>query len=136
MPAMHLAEHIGMAFKSLVALPEYTPDVLRPFHSGKLSNHDEAPAAIKSCYSSSLFGGFGSPVVKVPDQGRRVMSSSPVLLKSRRLGQRCTFNLSRAETSYRWCGVVVRRRGVPAEVSSTSLDNGSKLCGPSPKALV
>ncbi|GFY08743.1 hypothetical protein TNCV_5006561 [Trichonephila clavipes] len=28
------------------------------------------------------------------------------------------------------------RRGVPAQVSSTSLDHGSKLRGPSPKALV
>ncbi|GFV87971.1 hypothetical protein TNCV_782511 [Trichonephila clavipes] len=44
-------------------------------------------------------------------------------------------NLSRAETSSRWCGMVVRR-GVPAQVSSTSLDHGSKLRGPSPKALV
>ncbi|GFV67581.1 uncharacterized protein TNCV_4622611 [Trichonephila clavipes] len=56
-------------------------------------------------------------------------------LKTRRVGQRCTLNLSRAETSSRWCGVVVRR-GVPAQVSSTSLDHGSKLRGPSPKALV
>ncbi|GFW38117.1 uncharacterized protein TNCV_601931 [Trichonephila clavipes] len=38
-----------------------------------------------------------------------VMSSSPVPLKTRRVGQRCTLNLSRAETSSRWCGVVVRR---------------------------
>ncbi|GFT34046.1 hypothetical protein TNCV_4384931 [Trichonephila clavipes] len=37
--------------------------------------------------------------------------------------------------SSRWCGVVVRR-GVPAQVSSTSPDHGSKLRGPSPKALV
>ncbi|GFU53164.1 transposable element Tcb1 transposase [Trichonephila clavipes] len=36
------------------------------------------------------------------------MSSSPVLLKTRRVGQRCTLYLSRAEMSYRWCGVVVR----------------------------
>ncbi|GFU11458.1 uncharacterized protein TNCV_1983671 [Trichonephila clavipes] len=64
-----------------------------------------------------------------------VTSSSPVSLKTRRVGQRCTLNLSRAETSSRWCGVVVRR-GVPAQVSSTSLDHGSKLRGPSPKALV
>ncbi|GFU09546.1 uncharacterized protein TNCV_4091011 [Trichonephila clavipes] len=64
-----------------------------------------------------------------------VTSSSPVPLKTRRVGQRCTLNLSRAETSSRWCGVVVRR-GVPAQVSSTSLDHGSKLRGPSPKALV
>ncbi|GFX27498.1 uncharacterized protein TNCV_4995531 [Trichonephila clavipes] len=66
-----------------------------------------------------------------------VTSLSPVPLKTRRVGQRCTLNLSRAETSSRWCGVVVRRGGgVPAQVSSTSLDHGSKLRGPSPKALV
>ncbi|GFX22305.1 uncharacterized protein TNCV_2951461 [Trichonephila clavipes] len=37
-----------------------------------------------------------------------VTSSNPVPLKTRRVGQRCTLNLSRAETSSRWCGVVVR----------------------------
>ncbi|GFT83685.1 hypothetical protein TNCV_2826121 [Trichonephila clavipes] len=31
-----------------------------------------------------------------------VTSSSPVPLKTRRVGQRCTLNLSRAETSSRW----------------------------------
>ncbi|GFW43685.1 hypothetical protein TNCV_4770341 [Trichonephila clavipes] len=36
------------------------------------------------------------------------MSSSPVPLKTRHVGQRCTLNLSRAETSSRGCGVVVR----------------------------
>ncbi|GFY23423.1 uncharacterized protein TNCV_3941161 [Trichonephila clavipes] len=40
-----------------------------------------------------------------------VTSSSPVPLMTRRVGQRCTLNLSRAETSSRWCGVVVRRGG-------------------------
>ncbi|GFW32449.1 uncharacterized protein TNCV_676081 [Trichonephila clavipes] len=63
-----------------------------------------------------------------------VTGSSPVPLKTRRVGQRCTLNLSRANV-LRWCGVIVRR-GVPAQVSSTSLDHGSKLRGPSPKALV
>ncbi|GFS76755.1 uncharacterized protein TNCV_1623081 [Trichonephila clavipes] len=63
-----------------------------------------------------------------------VTSSSPVPLKTRRVGQRCTLNLSRAETSSRWCGVVVRRGEVPAQVSSTSLDYGSKLRGPLPKS--
>ncbi|GFY00713.1 phospholipase D1 [Trichonephila clavipes] len=53
----------------------------------------------------------GSPVVKLLDHGRHVMSSSPVPLKIRRVGQRCTLNLSRAETSSRWCDVVVRRGG-------------------------
>ncbi|GFV48436.1 hypothetical protein TNCV_3027061 [Trichonephila clavipes] len=33
-----------------------------------------------------------------------VTSSSPVPLKTRRVGQRCTLNLSRAEMSSRWCG--------------------------------
>ncbi|GFV21420.1 uncharacterized protein TNCV_2371771 [Trichonephila clavipes] len=40
-----------------------------------------------------------------------VTSSSPVPLKTRRVGQRCTLNLSIAETSSRWCGVVVRTGG-------------------------
>ncbi|GFX43959.1 uncharacterized protein TNCV_4112381 [Trichonephila clavipes] len=65
-----------------------------------------------------------------------VPSSSPVPLKARCVGERCTLNLSRAQTSSRCCGVVVRRGGTPAQVSSTSLDHGSKLRDPSPKALV
>ncbi|GFT89802.1 uncharacterized protein TNCV_1665611 [Trichonephila clavipes] len=40
-----------------------------------------------------------------------VTSSSPVPPKTRRVGQRCKLNLSRAETSSRWCGVVVRIGG-------------------------
>ncbi|GFX96158.1 hypothetical protein TNCV_2290471 [Trichonephila clavipes] len=32
--------------------------------------------------------------------------SSPVPLKTRCVGQRCTLNLSRAETSSRWCGAM------------------------------
>ncbi|GFX19040.1 uncharacterized protein TNCV_323441 [Trichonephila clavipes] len=65
-----------------------------------------------------------------------VTSSSPVPQKNRRVGQRCTLNLSRAETSSSWCGVVVRRGGVPGQVSSPSLDHGSKLRSPAPKAFV
>ncbi|GFY26942.1 uncharacterized protein TNCV_930831 [Trichonephila clavipes] len=38
-----------------------------------------------------------------------VTSSSLVLLKTCRAGQRYTLNLSRAETSSLWCGVEVRR---------------------------
>ncbi|GFT83925.1 transposable element Tcb2 transposase [Trichonephila clavipes] len=45
-----------------------------------------------------------------------VTSSSPVPLKTRRVGQRCMLNLSRAETSSRWCGVVVRRGGASSSV--------------------
>ncbi|GFX08668.1 uncharacterized protein TNCV_61951 [Trichonephila clavipes] len=53
-------------------------------------------AAVAEWYRHRIVAGF-------------VTSSSPVPLKTRRVGQRCTLNLSRAETSSRWCGVVVRR---------------------------
>ncbi|GFS47782.1 hypothetical protein TNCV_3597951 [Trichonephila clavipes] len=39
------------------------------------------------------------------------MISSPVQLKTRRVGERCTLNLSRAQASFRWCGLLVRRGG-------------------------
>ncbi|GFV18863.1 transposable element Tcb1 transposase [Trichonephila clavipes] len=45
-----------------------------------------------------------------------VTSSSPVPLNTRHVGQRCTLNLSSAETSSRWCGVVVRRGGASSGV--------------------
>ncbi|GFT55055.1 uncharacterized protein TNCV_2325601 [Trichonephila clavipes] len=60
--------------------------------------------------------GCGGPVVKVSDRGSHVMSSSPVPLKTRRVGKRCTLNLSRAQTTSRWCGVVVRRGGASSGV--------------------
>ncbi|GFT65969.1 hypothetical protein TNCV_375461 [Trichonephila clavipes] len=64
-------------------------------------------------------------MVTVSDQGRHDMSSSLVPIKTRRVGARCTLNMSRAETPSRWCSVVVRRR-VPAQVSSSSLDHGER----------
>ncbi|GFY02714.1 hypothetical protein TNCV_3505941 [Trichonephila clavipes] len=57
-----------------------------------------------------------SPVVKVSNHGRHVMCSSPVPQKTRRVGQRCTLTLSRAETSFRWCDVVVRRGSASSSV--------------------
>ncbi|GFX33489.1 uncharacterized protein TNCV_1006501 [Trichonephila clavipes] len=80
--------------------------------------------------------GHGSLVVKVSDRGWRFMSSSRVPLKTRRVGERCTLNLLRAQTSSCWCGVVVRRGGVPAQATSSSLDHGSKLQSPSSKAFI
>ncbi|GFU40938.1 uncharacterized protein TNCV_2467101 [Trichonephila clavipes] len=64
----------------------------------------------------ALLLGCGSPEVKVSNHGRHVMSSIPVPLKTRCVGQRCTLNLSRAEASSRWCGVVVRRGGASSGV--------------------
>ncbi|GFT38693.1 hypothetical protein TNCV_1498841, partial [Trichonephila clavipes] len=48
-------------------------------------------AAVAEWYRHRIVAGF-------------VTSSSPVPLKTRRVGQRCTLNLSRAEMSSRWCG--------------------------------
>ncbi|GFW75746.1 hypothetical protein TNCV_4429291 [Trichonephila clavipes] len=42
---------------------------------------------------------------------------------------RCTAGLEAAAAHWS------RRGGVPAQVLSSSFDHGSKLCGPSPKAL-
>ncbi|GFU16689.1 hypothetical protein TNCV_4186861 [Trichonephila clavipes] len=53
----------------------------------------------------------GSQAVKVSDNGWSAMSSWPVPLKTRRVGARCTLNLSRAQTSSRWCCVVAIRVG-------------------------
>ncbi|GFW51723.1 uncharacterized protein TNCV_1186551 [Trichonephila clavipes] len=50
-----------------------------------------------------------------------VTSSSPVPLKTRRVGQQCTLNLSTAEMSSRWCGVVVRRGGCQLRCRSRHL---------------
>ncbi|GFT67881.1 hypothetical protein TNCV_2286251 [Trichonephila clavipes] len=69
--------------------------------------------------------GHGSLVVKILDHGRHVMSSSPVPLKTHRIGDvqsvhvqcvQCKFNLSRAQMSSRWCDVVVRRCGASSVV--------------------
>ncbi|GFW43582.1 hypothetical protein TNCV_4769341 [Trichonephila clavipes] len=77
------------------------------------------------CYGCNRFSGESDyrcicnrlfSFVKVPDHGMHVMSSSPVPLKTRRVGERCTLNLTRAETSSRWRGVVVRRGGASSGV--------------------
>ncbi|GFV71473.1 hypothetical protein TNCV_4562251 [Trichonephila clavipes] len=60
--------------------------------------------------------GCGSRVVNVLDRGCLVTNSSPVPLKICHVGQRCTLNQPRAETSSRWCGVVIRRGGASSGV--------------------
>ncbi|GFV73236.1 uncharacterized protein TNCV_4197211 [Trichonephila clavipes] len=65
-----------------------------------------------------------------------VTSSSPVPPKTRRVGQRCALNLSRAEMSSRWCGVVVKRSGCQLRRRPRHFTMVQKLRGPSPKALV
>ncbi|GFU30272.1 hypothetical protein TNCV_4116361 [Trichonephila clavipes] len=75
----------------------------------------DGPPRIRGNHLWNLFskpaGGRGSPVVKVSDHDRHFMCSSPVPLKTRLVEQRCTLNLSRAETSSLWCSMVVKRAG-------------------------
>ncbi|GFW51002.1 hypothetical protein TNCV_3592841 [Trichonephila clavipes] len=73
---------------------------------GFVAKNDLVPFSCEDC---------GGPVVKVSDQGGHVISSNPVPLKSRRVIQRCTLNLSRAERPP--VDVVVRRGkgGMPAQ---------------------
>ncbi|GFX88973.1 uncharacterized protein TNCV_2852731 [Trichonephila clavipes] len=63
----------------------------------------------------------GNLVVGVSDRGWHATSSSPVPLKTHLVGERCTLNLPRAQTSSRWCGVVVRRGGCPLRCRSRHL---------------
>ncbi|GFV17121.1 hypothetical protein TNCV_3632841 [Trichonephila clavipes] len=79
--------------------------------------------------------GCGSPVVKISVHGRHVTSAEASTTKDPPCRAAMHVNLSRVEMSFRWCGMIVRR-GVLAQVSSSSLDHGSKLRGPSPKAPV
>ncbi|GFW22380.1 hypothetical protein TNCV_1431331 [Trichonephila clavipes] len=73
------------------------------------------------------FSGRGSRVVKISDRGWPChVSSSPVPLKTRRVGKRCTLNLCR-ELKRPPIGVIWKLGegvGVPAHVLSTSLDQG------------
>ncbi|GFW08640.1 uncharacterized protein TNCV_2776611 [Trichonephila clavipes] len=94
-------------------IPRFSEDqrrFLTDHHFGDLCNRGLcAPLSLRLALIP--LSGCGSPVVKVSDHGRHVMSSSPVPLKTLRVGERCKLNLSRAQTSFRWCGVVVRRGG-------------------------
>ncbi|GFS94042.1 hypothetical protein TNCV_2573701 [Trichonephila clavipes] len=61
-----------------------------------------------------------------------VTSSIPVPLKTRRVGERCTLNLFRAQTSSCWSGVVVKR----GQLKYRSRQPLFKITRSSPKALV
>ncbi|GFW07757.1 hypothetical protein TNCV_3918901 [Trichonephila clavipes] len=71
--------------------------------SGQAQNTFRSASLVCSC------SGCGSLGVKVLDRGWLAPSSSPVPLKTHRVGQQCTLNLSRAQTSSRYRSVVVRR---------------------------
>ncbi|GFW44744.1 hypothetical protein TNCV_4482891 [Trichonephila clavipes] len=71
-------------------------------------DEDDASAGTSVSELPHHTSGQDSLVVKVSDRGWLTTSSSPVPLKTRRVGKRCTLHLS-PQTSSRWCGAVVRR---------------------------
>ncbi|GFT76923.1 uncharacterized protein TNCV_2860661 [Trichonephila clavipes] len=72
---------------------------------GNISKSDKAVCVL--CSGVVCAAGRSSLVVKVSDRGWHVTSSSPVPLKTRRVGEGCTLNLSRRPP----VSVVVRRGG-------------------------
>ncbi|GFX31376.1 hypothetical protein TNCV_2061921 [Trichonephila clavipes] len=54
--------------------------------------------------------------VSAKDRGLPCYEFEPGTIKTRRVGQRCTLNLSRAETSSRWCGVALGEGGASSGV--------------------
>ncbi|GFV82920.1 hypothetical protein TNCV_1179351 [Trichonephila clavipes] len=73
---------------SLAAVAEWS----RPYiHNQRRSLHYNVVAAVAEWYRYRSVAGL-------------VTSSSIVTLKTHHLGKRCTLDLSRAQTSSRWCG--------------------------------
>ncbi|GFV16739.1 hypothetical protein TNCV_4419261 [Trichonephila clavipes] len=69
------------------------PEESRKSHLHSSPNCFSSEEAHPIPLSSGSRKGCGSPVVKVSDHGRHVMSSIPAPLKACRVGKRCTFNL-------------------------------------------
>ncbi|GFT84034.1 hypothetical protein TNCV_1149321 [Trichonephila clavipes] len=81
--------------------------------------------------------GHGSLVVKVTDSWLVCHEFEPSTVQdSSCRGMPMHVEYGEARMSSYWCGVEVRRGGVPAQVSSSPLDHGSKLRVLSPKVLV
>ncbi|GFU91408.1 hypothetical protein TNCV_2541761 [Trichonephila clavipes] len=98
-----------------IALPDLTlyPVTILP---DKSTPGSTTPVTVSSlsgviCLFGEEMTGRGGRVVYVSDRGWLCHELEPSTTKTHRVGQRCTLNLSRAETSSRWCGVVVRRGG-------------------------
>ncbi|GFU57015.1 uncharacterized protein TNCV_1778891 [Trichonephila clavipes] len=105
---LYHVEHISNSLKRAIAFPYVAFRTLQPlndelldewnlllqaFHNTLINRKTDLKrmAAVAEWYRHRIVAGF-------------VTSSSPVPLKTRRVGQRCTLNLSRAEMSSRWCG--------------------------------
>ncbi|GFW52297.1 uncharacterized protein TNCV_2427441 [Trichonephila clavipes] len=85
-----LASNLDQVTRTMPELASRSPNYHTTPLSGPLSL--SWLAAVAEWYRYRIVAGF-------------VTSSSPVPLKTLRVGQRCMLNLSRAETFSRWCGV-------------------------------
>ncbi|GFW57917.1 hypothetical protein TNCV_1418641 [Trichonephila clavipes] len=91
-----------------VAIAADSPATMMPWqgHADNLIDRFDVRAHLDIIpeYNPSKLSLPNNDVAAVAEWYRYRMSSSPVPLKTRCVGQRCTLNLSRAETSSRWCG--------------------------------
>ncbi|GFU87989.1 uncharacterized protein TNCV_1335581 [Trichonephila clavipes] len=108
--SLHLARHCKGFFQGY----NFIPMEIFPF-SLDTSN---PPVGVVWKRKETRTSRHGSIAQKMrPVTGRQAFTAFEELLESEdvsrmdRVGQRCTLNLSRAETFSRWCGVVVRRGG-------------------------
>ncbi|GFY21034.1 histone-lysine N-methyltransferase SETMAR [Trichonephila clavipes] len=123
--------HIAILCWESLHYPPYSPDLAtsdfhlfptlkKNFAGRPFGSNVEVKQALKCFFrmqSPEFFlEGFSKFIKRYRTVACFVTGSSPVPLKTRRVGQRCTLNLSRAETSSRWCGVVVRRGGASSGV--------------------
>ncbi|GFV42026.1 hypothetical protein TNCV_1568931 [Trichonephila clavipes] len=82
-----------------------------------LACHELEPSTTKDPPFSLPWVGCGSLVVKVMDSWLMCQEfESGTTEEILRVGERCTLNMLRAQTSSRWYGVVVRRRGASSGV--------------------
>ncbi|GFX27413.1 transposable element Tcb1 transposase [Trichonephila clavipes] len=124
-PDLNPIEHVGDMLGRRIAARQPLPTCLQELRRALLDEwcnipQDQIDNLILSIpmYCKAFIASSGRHTVAAVAEWYRyrivaclVTSSIPVPLKTRRIGQRCTLNLSRAETSSRWCGVVVRRGG-------------------------
>ncbi|GFU75667.1 hypothetical protein TNCV_1488751 [Trichonephila clavipes] len=64
-----------------------------------------------------------------------VTSSSPVPLNTLHIGERCTLNLSRAQTSSCWSGVVVKRRQMKYRPRHLTMVQNYEVVSKSPRVV-
>ncbi|GFY24404.1 hypothetical protein TNCV_1014521 [Trichonephila clavipes] len=83
---------------------EVEQDSSPPCDSFSESSRNKLAISLRLRPSLSSYSGRGSLVVKGSDQDWSVMRLITVSLKTHRVGKRWALNLSRAQTSFRWCG--------------------------------